>query len=351
MGVVYRAVDIKLGRSVAIKVLPDECARDPERRARFEREARLLAALNHPNIAAIHGLEEFDDVCGLVLEYVPGDTIDRRLAAGLIPRKEALAICRQVAEALEAAHAKGIIHRDLKPANIKITPDDTVKVLDFGLAKVFEEAPAGPDADAVATVTVLTTDQRILGTPAYMSPEQAHGKPLDRRTDIWAFGCLLYELLTRRRAFAGETVSDQLASVLARDPDWKALPQDLDPRVGLLVRRCLEKDPRRRLCDIGDARLELEDVLSGVPGAQAAPPSHTLRSAASRGPADHHQHEPRHHVHPGRLRVQLQHPGHRRLDGVSTPARQPRDEVHPGQSEELRREQLFTRRKVGDSCR
>ena len=262
MGVVYRAIDTKLGRSVAIKVLPDECAKDPARRARFEREARLLAALNHTHIAAIHGLEEFDGVCALVLEYVPGDTLDKRLSSGPLPLKEALKICVQIADALESAHAKGIIHRDLKPANVKITPEESVKVLDFGLAKALEQGPVttGPD-DSTALETQANV---VMGTPAYMSPEQAQAKPLDRRADVWAFGCILYELLAGRRAFPGATPSEVLAAVLAKDPEWKALGKEVPGRVRLLLRRCLEKDPQKRLRDIGDARLELEEVLSGA---------------------------------------------------------------------------------------
>jgi hypothetical protein len=277
MGVVYRAVDSRLGRSVAIKVLPDECARRSESRSRLAREARMLAALNHPNIAAIHGIEDFDGVCGLVLEYVPGPTLSQRLRSGPLPMGEALCIASRVAEALEAAHGRGIIHRDLKPANIKITPEDTVKVLDFGLAKAFEPPSSPAAGDGESTATLVTAAHTAVGTPAYMSPEQAQGKSVDRRSDIWAFGCVLYELLTRARAFAGDTASDQLASVLARQPEWDALPRDLDPRVTRLLRRCLEKDPRKRLCDAGDARLELEDVLSGVPcPAQPVPQSKGL---------------------------------------------------------------------------
>jgi serine/threonine protein kinase len=265
MGVVYRAVDSSLGRSVAIKVLPDDCARSSENRTRFEREARMLAALNHPNIAAIHGFEDFDGICGLVLEYVPGRTLAERLQAGAVPVTEALTIACRLAEALEAAHDRGIVHRDLKPANIKITPQDVVKVLDFGLAKMGGSAAVAAGAiDLAATETLVTARHVIVGTPAYMSPEQAQGKLVDRRTDLWAFGCVFYELLTRKRAFAGDSVSDQLASVIARDPEWKALPGDLDPRASRLLRRCLEKDPHKRLCDAGDARLELEDVLAGV---------------------------------------------------------------------------------------
>jgi Tol biopolymer transport system component/predicted Ser/Thr protein kinase len=265
MGVVYRAVDTGLGRSVAIKVLPEGSVGADA--GRFDREARLLAALNHPNIAAIYGTEDFDGTRrALVLEYVPGQTLADRIRSGTVTRHEALLIACRVADALEAAHARGIVHRDLKPANVKITADDTVKVLDFGLAKICEPAVLAPAGAESATRQTMHTDAfTVVGTPAYMSPEQALGKPVDRRTDLWAFGCLLFELLTGRRAFTGETASDLMEAVIARDPQWQALPRDLDARVSRLLHRCLEKDPRKRLCDAGDARLELEDVLAGVP--------------------------------------------------------------------------------------
>src|SRR5437899_2639476 len=225
MGVVYRAIDSKLGRQVAIKVLPGAFAKDPERLGRFEREARLLAALNHPNIAAIHGLEEVEGVQYLVLELVPGQTLAQRLERGPLEVPEALGICRQIAEALEAAHEKGIVHRDLKPANVKITPEGKVKVLDFGLAKAFQAEAADTDLSQSPTISVETEGGgRILGTAAYMSPEQARGKPVDKRTDIWSFGCVLYESLARRRVFGGQTTSDSIAVVLSREPDWDALP-------------------------------------------------------------------------------------------------------------------------------
>ncbi|MBI1789026.1 MAG: serine/threonine protein kinase [Acidobacteria bacterium] len=216
MGVVYRATDSKLGRQVAIKVLPERFAQDPERLARFEREARMLAALNHPNIAAIHGLEESGGTYYLVLELVPGKTLQ-----GPLPLEEALPIAGQIAEALEAAHEKGIVHRDLKPANVKITPEGKVKVLDFGLAKPHL---AGPEGEGSTVSVDATREGAILGTGSYMSPEQARGRPVDKRTDIWAFGCVLYEMLTGRRAFPGNTISDCMAAVLAREPDWDALP-------------------------------------------------------------------------------------------------------------------------------
>ena len=225
MGEVYRARDTRLGRDVAIKVVANVFLSDPERLARFEREARVLATLNHPHIGAIYGLEEADGVRGLVLELVEGATLAERLASGPLPIQEALTVARQIAEALEAAHEKGIIHRDLKPANIKITPDGTVKVLDFGLAKVFAREGSGNDASATPSITIEETREGVIaGTAAYMSPEQARGKAVDKRTDIWAFGCVLYEMLTARPAFRGETVSDTIAGILEREPDWSALP-------------------------------------------------------------------------------------------------------------------------------
>ncbi len=263
MGEVYRAADTKLGRQVALKILPPEFARDPERLARFEREARVLASLNHPNIAAIYGFEHVDGVPFLVLEYVPGPTLAELVRSGPIEVENWVQICTQVAKALEDAHDKGIVHRDLKPANVKVTPDDKVKVLDFGLAKAFAEEPAA-DAAHAATVSALATRAgAILGTPAYMSPEQARGRRLDRRTDIWSFGCVLYELLSGRQAFPSETIPDAIAGVLAREPDWQALPAALPERIRDLLRRCLQKDPQRRLQHIGDARILLEDPEPG----------------------------------------------------------------------------------------
>jgi Tol biopolymer transport system component len=279
MGEVYRARDTRLQRDVALKILPELVAADPERLARFRREAQLLASLNHPNIAAIYGLEEPTDVASglsrtglaLVLELVDGptltDLIDRRAApsgpAGL-PLDEALSIARQIAEALEAAHEQGIVHRDLKPANIKVRPDGTVKVLDFGLAKAFEAEPAAAGLSMAPTITspAATRLGTILGTAAYMSPEQARGKVVDKRTDIWAFGCVLYEMLTAKRAFEGEEVTDVLARVLEREPDLLALPSTMSPAVMRLLRRCLEKDRRVRLPDIGVARLEIDEALA-----------------------------------------------------------------------------------------
>jgi serine/threonine-protein kinase len=268
MGVVYCATDSKLGRQVAIKVLPEKFAKDPERLARFEREARLLAALNHPNIAAIHGLEEAGGVHYLVLEFVPGETLK-----GPLPLDQSLPIARQIAEALEAAHDKGIVHRDLKPANIKITPEGKVKVLDFGLAKAVQgESSASVDLSQSPTVSLEGTREGVvMGTAGYMSPEQARGAPVDKRADIWAFGCVLYEALSGQRAFAGETLSDSVAAVLTQEPKWDALPASSPPSVQRLLRRCLQKDPRKRLRDIGDARLELEEPPATEPAAAPAP--------------------------------------------------------------------------------
>lgn len=258
MGAVYRARDSKLGRDVAIKVLLADVANDVDRLARFGREAQVLAALNHPNIAAIYGVEDG----ALVMELVEGPTLADRLSHGALPLDEALAIARQIAEALLAAHEAGIVHRDLKPANIKVREDGTVKVLDFGLAKALDPA-GGSSANAMnsPTLSVHATQQGlILGTAAYMAPEQARGRAVDRRADIWAFGVVLFEMVTGRRAFEGDDISITLAAVLKDDLDWKALPADLPAPLRRLLRRCLEKDPRRRLSSIGDARLEMDDV-------------------------------------------------------------------------------------------
>jgi Tol biopolymer transport system component len=275
MGEVYRARDSKLGRDVAIKVVPDRFLAIPGRLARFELEARVLATLNHPHIAAIYGLEEADGVRGLVLELVDGETLAERLARGVLSVQEALDLARQIADALDAAHAKGIIHRDLKPANIKITSDGTVKVLDFGMAKVFALDDAPGDVSSVPPID-HTREGMIAGTAAYMSPEQARGKPVDKRTDIWAFGCVLYEMLTGRAGFHGDTASDTIAMILEHEPDWSALPLETPPAIRRLLQRCLEKDVKRRLRDVGDARLEIEDAMSeGVPLEPAAVPEQT----------------------------------------------------------------------------
>jgi hypothetical protein len=259
MGEVYRAVDRSLGRHVAIKVLPSAFAEDKERMARFEREAKLLAVLNHPNIASIHGLEESDGRRFLVLELAEGETLQARLNRGPLPVEEALETCRELAEGLEAAHEKGIIHRDLKPGNIMILPEGKVKILDFGLAKVYGGETTGVDIEKSPTITAKMTEPGvILGTAAYMSPEQVRGRAVDRRSDIWALGCVLYECLTGSRAFHGDTVSDTLAHILKGEPDWIRLPPETPPRIKVLLHRCLEKDPRKRLHDIADARLEID---------------------------------------------------------------------------------------------
>ena len=263
MGEVYRARDSRLGREVAIKVLPDAFARDADRLARFDREARVLASLNHPHVAAIYSLEESDGIRFLALELVPGQTLAERLAAGPLPVEDALRIFRQIAEALEAAHEKGIIHRDLKPANIKLTPEGNAKVLDFGLAKAVGAEGASADLSHSPTITSPgTRDNAILGTAAYMSPEQARSQPLDRRTDVWSFGCVLFEALTGHRAFESETISDAIAAILRSEPDWTRLPDETPERVRTLLLRCLRKERDRRLRDIGDARLEIEDALA-----------------------------------------------------------------------------------------
>jgi len=271
MGEVYRARDTRLGRDVAIKVLPETFAKDPARLARFEREARLLAAVNHPAIAAIYGVEDLDDVPCIVMELVPGETLSEKLAQGALPIEESLGLGRQITEALEAAHEKGVVHRDLKPANIKVTPNGKVKVLDLGLAKVME-APAPGDLSSFPTQVVEETRPGvILGTLEFMSPEQARGKAVDKRTDIWAFGCVLFEMLSGIRPFAGETPSDVIAAVLTAEPQWKALPAGTPKRVRELLSRCLQKDPALRLRDIGDARIEIDHALAEMkPGVSVA---------------------------------------------------------------------------------
>jgi eukaryotic-like serine/threonine-protein kinase len=263
MGEVYRAHDVKLGRDVAIKVLPNTFVSDPVRRARFEREARVLATLNHPNIGAIYGLEHAEGIPALVLELVDGPTLADRIASGPIPLAEALPIALQIAHALEAAHERGIIHRDLKPGNVKLRPDGTVKVLDFGLAKAIDPPVGSVDGKLSDTAAApLATESRVIaGTPAYMSPEQASGKPLDERTDIWAFGCVLYEMLTGTPAFKAGDVAETLVRVLREDVDWSLLPQELSPITGAFLRRCLTKNPRQRVSSIADLRLALEGAF------------------------------------------------------------------------------------------
>jgi Tol biopolymer transport system component len=284
MGEVYRARDTKLDRAVAIKILPEAFAADTERIARFQREAKTLAALNHPNIAHLHGLEESDGVRALAMELVEGEDLAQRIARGAIPVAEALPIAKQMADALEAAHEQGIIHRDLKPANIMVRRDGTVKVLDFGLAKAMEATGiASASVSQFPTITTPTHLRQgyggqamsqagmILGTAAYMSPEQACGKPVDKRADIWAFGCVLYEMLTGQRAFGGQGVSDTLARVIEREPDWARLPATLSPALSTYIRRCLQKDPRQRVQAIGDVRLALEGAFETALPQTAAP--------------------------------------------------------------------------------
>lgn len=271
MGAVYRARDAKLNRDVAMKVLPQEFAGDPERMARFSREAQVLASLNHPHIASIYGLEEAGGVRALVMELVEGLTLAERIGKGALPLEDTLPIAQQIAEALEYAHERGIVHRDLKPATVKLTPEGAVKILDFGLAKAIEGEAAEKDSSTSPTLTIASTQAGVLiGTAAYMSPEQARGKRVDRRCDIWAFGCVLFEMLTGQPAFSGETVSDTLAGVIKEDPDWSRLPAGLPPRLKELLHRCLQKDARRRLQVIGDARIELENSSSNLESGEDA---------------------------------------------------------------------------------
>jgi len=272
MGEVYRAHDTKLARDVAIKVLPANFVNDPERLSRFQREARMLAALNHPNIATIFGLEQSGGATCLVMELVPGETLAERVKAGPLPIEETLKIAVQIAEALEAAHEKQIIHRDLKPANVKVTPEGKVKVLDFGLAKAFEGDAADQDMSNSPTLSRAATMQGvILGTAAYMSPEQAKGKAVTKATDIWAFGCVLYELLSGHKAFEGEDTTEILAAVVRAEPDWTRLPENTPQSIRLLLRRCMKKDRRQRFQDATDVRIEIEDTLSGASALASAP--------------------------------------------------------------------------------
>ena len=275
MGEVHRARDTRLGRDVAVKMLSRSVSHDSKRLARFDREARLLATLNHPGIGAIYGVEESSGERLLVLELVPGPTLAERIASGPLPPGEALSIGRQIAEAVEFAHAHGVLHRDLKPGNVKCTPDGRVKVLDFGLAKaVAADSGAGEREDPTLSEGD-THEGTVLGTPAYMSPEQARGQEVDRRADVWSFGCILYELLTRRRAFGRETRSDTLAAVLQQEPDWSALPAATPEAIRTLLRRCLQRDRDRRVHDMADVRIELDETLSST--ARASVP-------AARGP-------------------------------------------------------------------
>ena len=284
MGEVYRARDTRLNRDVAIKVLPDLFASDAERLARFTREAQTLASLNHPNIAHIHGLEESNGVRALVMELVEGEDLSQRITRGALVLEDALAIAKQIAEALEAAHEQGIIHRDLKPANVKVRPDGMVKVLDFGLAKALEPVSAGStDATASPTITspaMMTRIGVILGTAAYMSPEQAKGRAADKRSDVWAFGCVLFEMVTGRRAFEGDDISDTLAAVLRGEPEWTAVPANVSPALVALLRGCLDKDRRRRVADLSTARFIIDregDAVTAV----AVPPISRIRRATS----------------------------------------------------------------------
>ena len=288
MGEVYKAKDTRLDRTVAIKVLPAEFAFDRERLARFEREAKLLASLNHPNIASVHGFEESDGVKALVLELVEGPTLAERISRGPIPVDEAVAIAKQIAEALEAGHEAGVIHRDLKPSNVKVKEDGRVKVLDYGLAKALEgEGAGGADSELSQSPTLTRQGTQvgvILGTAAYMSPEQAKGKRVDKRADIWAFGAVTYEMLTGKRAFAGEDISDTLAAVLKTEPEWKALPAETPVELRRILLRCLEKDPRKRIRDVGDVRLELER-LGGSTEDAPQPATGQLRRGCLAAPA------------------------------------------------------------------
>ena len=280
MGEVWRARDTKLGREVALKILPGLFATDPDRLARFRREAHVLASLNHPHIGAIYGLEESNGLEALVLELIEGATLADRIAQGPIPLDETLSIARQIAEALEAAHEQGIIHRDLKPSNIKLRPDGTVKVLDFGLAKALEPAET-PTTNPVMSPTLTARATQvglIVGTAAYMAPEQAKGRPVDKRADVWAFGCVLYEMLTGRSAFGGEEVSDTLAFVITKEPDWRAIPASTPAAIHRLLRRSLEKEIRKRLADIRDARLEIDEAGTDP----TAPPLHGTTSRRER---------------------------------------------------------------------
>jgi tRNA A-37 threonylcarbamoyl transferase component Bud32 len=280
MGEVYRAQDTRLGRDVALKLLPEKFARDNERMARFEREAKVLASLNHPNIASIYGFEESNGARALVMELVEGVTLAEGIKKGQLPVEEALPIAKQIAEGLEYAHERGIIHRDLKPSNVKVTPNGQVKILDFGLAKALEGEMSEEEMQNSPTLSAMATRAGVLlGTAAYMSPEQARGKRVDRRADIWAFGCVLYEMLTGQGPFNGETTSDILACVIRAEPEWTSIPASVPSRLCELVRRCLQKDPKQRLQAIGDARIAIEEVLSGKPQDAAA-----ARSGAASAP-------------------------------------------------------------------
>ena len=278
MGQVRQATDSQLNRQVALKILPDAFAADPDRLARFTREAQILASLNHPNIAAIYGIEEAEGTRALVLELVEGPTLADRIAKGPIPVDEALPIAKQIAEALEAAHEAGVIHRDLKPANVKVKADGTVKVLDFGLAKALDPTPTGDPSESPTFTAAATQIGVIMGTAAYMSPEQAKGKTADKRADIWAFCVVLLEMLTGHRVFSGETVSETLAAVMMKEPEWGRSPADLPSKLDNLIRRCLQKDPRQRVRDVGDVRLVMEGAFEGPAESVARSVDHPRRS-------------------------------------------------------------------------
>ena len=281
MGVVYRATDTKLNRDVALKILPQQFASDSQRMARFQREAEVLASLSHANIGHIYGIEDAGATKALVLELIEGPTLADKIAQGPIPVEEALKIALQMTEGIEAAHEKGIIHRDLKPANIKITPEGQVKILDFGLAKALEgETPQPSELSQSPTLTAAATQAGVLlGTAAYMSPEQARGKPVDKRTDIWAFGAVVFEMLTGRRIFEGEDVTDTLASVLKSDPEWKALSAETPVVVRRLLQRCLTRDTQQRLRDIGEARITIEEYLADPDGGMVQPVADVVQTA------------------------------------------------------------------------
>src|SRR5262245_38187761 len=281
MGVVYRALDTKLQREVALKLLPAHVAADPDRLARFQREAKVLASLNHPNIAQIHGLEDSTAQTCIVMELVEGETLHERIQRGRIPWSEARFIAKQICEALEAAHERGIIHRDLKPANIKLTPAGTVKVLDFGLAKAVESTSASASISISPTLSMAATNAGvILATAAYMSPEQAKGRAVDRRTDIFAFGCVLFEMLTAQMAFEGEDVTEIIGRVVTAEPDWSKLPADAPPVIHRLIRRAMRKDPRQRLSDIQDVRLEIDEAANEPAPVAAVQPTRGTNSRA-----------------------------------------------------------------------
>ena len=278
MGEVYRALDVRLGREVALKVLPAAVGQDPARRARFDREARLLAALNHPGIGAIYGVEETATGPLLVLELIPGLTLAERIARGPLPLDEALSIARQIADAVAYAHANSVVHRDLKPANVKCLPDGKVKVLDFGIAKALSPDSGAFGGDMSTVTPADTAAGTIMGTPDYMSPEQARGQEIDRRTDVWSLGCILYEMLSGRRAFRGETVADTLAAVLGRSPDWTLLPESTTPAVGILLKRCLQIDREQRVHDMSDVRIQIDDALSSSAAISPAARSRRLQA-------------------------------------------------------------------------